>query len=136
MRTSSVALTTLLSLVVLRADARADAPKIEAIDAKAAAALVEKGSATLVDVREEDEVTSGMAKPAKWFPLSKLNADPAAFKTFLGGIPKGNKVIFYCAAGKRAGKAAEKAAELGYRVANMGGFSDWSAAGLPTKDKP
>ncbi len=108
---------------------------VEKIEPKAAAALVEKNQATLVDVREEDEVTAGMAKPAQWFPLSKLMKDPAAFKEFLAKLPKG-KVIFYCAVGGRAGRAAEQAKALGYDVANMGGFKDWKGAGLPTKDKP
>jgi len=112
----------------------ARANDVERIDPKAAAALVDKGSATLVDVREQDEVSAGMAKQAQWFPMSKMK-EPDAFKKFLATLPKG-KVIFYCAAGGRAGKAAEQAAALGYSVANMGGFKDWSAAGLPTKPKP
>jgi rhodanese-related sulfurtransferase len=124
-----------LSLVASLSAFAADPPKVEKIDAKAAAALADKGEATLVDVREEEEVTSGMAKPAKWFPLSKVKSDLAAFKAFLAKLPKG-KVIFYCAAGRRAGNAAEQAAALGYPTLNMGGMSDWEAAGLPTKDKP
>lgn len=124
-----------LSVVASISALAAEPSKVEKIDAKAAAALVDKGGATLVDVREEDEVTSSMAKPAKWFPLSKVNSDPAAFKAFLAKLPKG-KVIFYCAAGGRAGKAAEQAAALGYATANMGGLSDWEAAGLPKKEKP
>ena len=111
------------------------APKVERIDAKSAAALVDKGAATLVDVREEEEVNAGMAKPAKWFPLSKVKADPAAFKEFLSKLPKG-KVIFYCEMGGRAGQAAEAAAQAGYTAANMGGLPDWKAAGLPTREKP
>jgi rhodanese-related sulfurtransferase len=111
------------------------APKVEKIDAKSAAALVDKGTATLIDVREEEEVNAGMAKPAKWFPLSKVKSDPAAFKQFLGKLPKG-KVIFYCEMGGRAGQAAEVAAQAGYTAANMGGISDWKDAGLPTREKP
>jgi rhodanese-related sulfurtransferase len=124
--------TSLLGLSVALAGAT---PKVEKIEPKAAAALAEKGAATLIDVREEEEVTSGMAKPAKWFPLSKVRSDPAAYKAFLAKQPKG-KLVFYCAAGKRAGEAAEQAAALGYPVANMGGMEDWEAAGLPTKPKP
>ena len=113
----------------------AEAPKVEKIEPKAAAQEAEKGTASIVDVREADEVAAGMAKPAQWFPLSKVQSDPEAFKAFLGKLPKG-KVVFYCAVGGRAGKAAEKAASLGYTAANMGGFKDWTQAGLPTKPKP
>lgn len=123
------------SLLLMAASALAADGQIEPITPKAAAALVEKGAATLVDVREEEEVTSGMAKPAKWFPLSKVQSDPAAFKTFLAALPKG-KVIFYCEVGGRSEKAGQKAKALGYPAANMGGLSDWTAAGLPTRPKP
>jgi rhodanese-related sulfurtransferase len=128
-------MTTLLAVVI--ASTLTQAPKespVEKIEAKAAAALVEKHEATLVDVREQDEVNAGMAKPAQWFPMSKMK-DPAALKDFLAKLPKG-KVIFYCAVGGRAGRVAEQAKALGYDVANMGGFRDWQAAGLATKDKP
>ncbi len=126
---------TVAALLSVAALASADAPKVEKLDPKAAAALAEKGQATIVDVREEDEVNAGMAKPAKWFPLSKVQKEPAAFKEFLSKLPKG-KVVFYCAAGYRAGMVAEEAAKLGYSAGNLGGFKDWKAAGLPTKDKP
>ncbi|MBK7859667.1 MAG: rhodanese-like domain-containing protein [Archangiaceae bacterium] len=112
----------------------AGAPKVDRIMPKVAAALVEKGAATLVDVREAEELSSGMARPAKWFSFSKTMNDPAAFKDFLAKLPRG-KVIFYCVAGARAGKVAEQAAALGYAVASMG-LSEWRAAGLPTREKP
>ena len=124
-----------MSLLLIGVGAWAGDAQVETIAPKAAAALVDKGAATLVDVREEEEVTSGMAKPAKWFPLSRVHSDPPAFKTFLAGLPKA-KVVFYCAAGGRSATAGEKAKALGYSVANMGGFSDWTAEGLPTRNKP
>jgi rhodanese-related sulfurtransferase len=135
MKTSSrIALAAVAALGVSLA-ARADAPKVEKIAPKAAAELAEQGKATIIDVREQDEVNAGMAKPAKWFPLSKIKKDPEAYKAFLSKQPKG-KLIFYCAMGYRAEQAAEEAAKLGYPAGNLGGFKDWRAAGLPTKDKP
>jgi rhodanese-related sulfurtransferase len=106
--------------------------KVESIEAKAAAELVAKGTATVVDVREQDEVEDGMAKPAQWFPMSKME-DPKALSEFLSKVPKKNKIIFYCAAGGRAGRVAQKAQALGYAVANMGGYESWVKAGLPTR---
>lgn len=95
-------------------------------------AEVKSGQALLVDVREADEVADGMAAPAQWFPLSKIRADPAAFAHFLQQNAKDKQVIFYCAAGGRAGQAAQKAQELGFKSANMGGYASWAQAGLPT----
>lgn len=106
--------------------------KVESVEPKAVAELVAKGAATVVDVREQDEVEDGMAKPAQWFPMSKLE-DPKALSEFLSKVPKKHKVIFYCAAGGRAGRVAQKAQALGYTVANMGGYENWVKAGLPTR---
>ncbi len=110
----------------------AEPAKVGKIDAKAAAQLVAQKAATIVDVREQDETAEGMARPAQWFATSRIEADPAAFKAFLATLPRG-KVLFYCAAGYRAGQAAQKAAALGYEVANMGSYDGWVDAKLPIK---
>jgi rhodanese-related sulfurtransferase len=109
------------------------AATVESISPEQANALVQKGAAILVDVREEEEVKAGMAAPARWMSLSSIKADESAFKAMLAGVPADQPVIFYCASGGRSGKAAQRAAELGHRAANMGGYSAWAGAGLPTK---
>lgn len=103
------------------------------ITASKAAARVRDGSAVLVDVREDREVRDGMAEPARWMPLSRMNDGDPIWDDFLNGLPKDKLVISYCASGKRAAKAARKMEARGYSVANMGGYSDWTGAGLPTK---
>jgi rhodanese-related sulfurtransferase len=120
----------LLSMTVALAAAAGTPAKISAKDASA---LIAKNKAVLVDVREAEETSGGVAQPAKLLPTSKINSDEKALKELLASVPKGTKVVFYCAAGGRAGRAAEKAAALGYEVANMGGYDDWVAAGLPTR---
>jgi rhodanese-related sulfurtransferase len=89
--------------------------------------------AVIVDVREEDEVKGGMAENAVWIPTSKIKANDPQWTSFLEKTSKDKKLVFYCAAGVRAGKIAAMAAEHGFRAANMGGYKDWVAAGLPTK---
>lgn len=89
--------------------------------------------AVVVDVREPSELTDGMAQPAQNMPMSKIEANDPAWQEFKNNLPKDKLVVFYCAKGGRAGKVAESLAQEGYRTANMGGFEDWTAAGLPTK---
>ncbi len=113
--------------------ATADEPRPPKIEPKAAAQAVEKGEAVLVDVREKDEIAQGMAAPARWFATSRIQANEGDFRSFLATLPKGKQVIFYCAAGARADRAARKAMALGYKVANMGGYDDWVDAKLPTR---
>lgn len=129
MKLLMAALATLLVFAFTAAQAEA---QVATVAPKEAYERVQAGKAQLVDVRESSEIQLGMAAPATWFPTSKIEADPAAFEAFLAKLPKG-EVIFYCAAGGRAGKAASAAAAKGYQTANMGGYNDWSKAGLPTR---
>lgn len=97
--------------------------------------LLNNDFAVLVDVREDTEIADGMAARAKWLPVSKIESDPAALDEFLKSVPKDKEIVFYCRSGSRAGSVAKQVAAKGYKVANMGGFHDWVAAGLPT-EKP
>ncbi len=118
--------------------AAAPPPQVERIEPKAAAKLVAKDLAVLVDVREEAEIKSGMAAPALWFPSSRVGENEgAAFFAFLArNVKPRQQVIFYCAVGGRAERAAQQARRFGYWAANMGSFAAWEKAGLPVKRGP
>jgi rhodanese-related sulfurtransferase len=107
------------------------APTVESITAAEAQARVQAGSAILVDVREANEIASGMAEPAVWMPDSRIGGEE--WKRFVAAIPQDQEVIFYCRSGRRSQGAGLRLASLGYRVSNMGGFSSWTQAGLPVK---
>jgi rhodanese-related sulfurtransferase len=105
---------------------------VERITPAEAAAQAKAGRAVIVDVRERNEIASGMAEGARWYPTSSIQSDPDAFAKFVSGLPADQTVVFYCAVGVRAGRAAEIASkEPGRKAANLGGFKDWQAAGLP-----
>ena len=105
---------------------------VEKISPAAAAQQMKAGTAIFVDVRERGELDAGMAEGAHWFPTSKIESDPEAYRSFIAGLPQDQTLVFYCAAGGRAGRAADVASqELGRKAANLGGFKDWKAAGLP-----
>jgi rhodanese-related sulfurtransferase len=105
-------------------------PALGVVDAWEAIAT---GSAILIDVREESEIKQGMANPALWMPISTLDSDPDRWRALLASLPKGRTLIFYCAHGGRAYRAAASAAGLGYPTARMAPFSEWVRAGLPVK---
>jgi len=123
----------LLALVALTACT--PKPKdVKAIDPKETYGMVLNDFAVLVDVREAEELKkSGAAQPAKWIPFSKIQHGSAEWSEFKKAFPKGKQAIFYCAGGGRAQIAAEDIAKDGVQARNMGGFSDWAAAGLPTR---
>lgn len=98
-----------------------------------AAKLVAEGKAVLVDVREAPEwKASGVAVPAKLLPKSDLDGDQKQWKPFLEQN-KGKQILLYCASGGRSKTVAAALAEKGLRTANVGGFRDWSRAGLPVR---
>jgi rhodanese-related sulfurtransferase len=111
---------------------------VEAMSPMEAAGMQRNGFATVVDVREEDEVRySGMVPGAKWIPTSRIQADAPEWRALLASANKEQKLVFYCAGGGRAQDAAEKAVAAGIPSANMGGFTAWKNAGLPvSKELP
>jgi len=92
-----------------------------------------RGEVLLVDVRELDEVTRGMAAPAVWMPTSRIQDGDPAWEAFVASLPRDRKVALYCAVGSRSGSAAKRLRARGIEASNLGGFSEWAAAGLPVR---
>ena len=108
-------------------------PKVDPDQAKA---MVEKGEALVVDVRDPQEVAaSGKVKGALNVSRGMLEfrADPESpyhDKAFDRSKP----VLVYCASGGRSALAGKTLKELGYgTVLNAGGFKDLAEAGVPTE---
>lgn len=97
-----------------------------------AAAKVAAGTAVLIDVREPDEWTGGVASPAILASLSDLRGPRAQWKPLLEEN-KDKELILYCASGARSGIAAGMLRKEGYNAVNAGGYGGWSAAGLPVR---
>lgn len=103
---------------------------------RTAHAMVEKREAVLVDVREEEEIASGMAQGAYWLPTSKIKANAPELHEFIDGLSSEKTVIVYCGSGRRAAYFVEWLLERDYKAENMGGFGEWIEAGLPTMYPP
>lgn len=101
---------------------------------KAVAALVKDERAVIVDVREGEE-RALVVPGAKWMPMSRA-ADEKAWSDFTAGLPKDKTVVFHCAAGGRAKRAAEKLSGQGFKTAYFEGPDQWKAAGLPVEKGP
>lgn len=88
------------------------------------------GGGLLIDIREEDEIASGMAEGsmriARGFLELQIGQHAPAFD---------QPVYVMCAAGTRSLLAADALIGLGYRnVASVaGGFSAWKQSGLPVR---
>lgn len=90
-------------------------------------AMMQKGQALLIDVREPDEYAAQRIHGALNFPLSSF--DPAALPDHAG-----RTVVFQCGSGKRSATAVQRcqAAGLAFDAHMAGGIAAWRGAGLPT----
>ena len=99
------------------------------IEPRDAQALLARGEAVLIDVREPDEHARERVAGATLMPLGTLT--PEKVKA-LGA----KRVLIHCKSGRRGADAAAKCSALtasGVGVSNMrGGIEAWRAAGLPT----
>ncbi|WP_370208834.1 rhodanese-like domain-containing protein [Pararhodobacter marinus] len=106
-----------------------------AVDPAEAVAAVGDNRALLIDVREEAETRSGMARGALNLPLSRLHlaADPASghHDTRLAAARKAGKPLYlYCASGARSGRAAGILKQHGFpEVHNLGNLGAWQRGG-------
>ena len=103
-----------------------------ALTATEANAAIQAGTAVLVDVREPAEWSSGVAKPATLLAMSDLRGSRTGWKSFLEKN-RGKQFIVYCASGARSGSVANLLKKEGHNAVNLGGFSNWANAGLPTR---
>lgn len=95
-------------------------------------AAVESGKAVLVDVREPDEWSNGVAHPAALLPLSDLLGTRELWRPFLEGL-RGRRILLYCRSGERSGTAASVLKAQGFDAVNVGRFSSWLRSGLPVR---
>lgn len=92
---------------------------------------MEANKVIVLDVREEQEISQGMVKGAKWVPTSKIAAQHEDWQQFLNQLDKNKEIYVYCRSGGRASKVVEILKSNGYKAKNMGGFSSWVEEKLP-----
>lgn len=92
-----------------------------------AAEIISRDDVDVIDVRDENEWTTGHIPQARLVPLDQLRADPEA------ALKKRESIIFVCAKGVRSLTAAKLAERLGFsKLYNLeGGTAGWAKAGLP-----
>lgn len=86
---------------------------------------IERGQASLIDVRAASEFQAGHIPDAEHFFLGHLLRR-------LGDLDRSKPIVAQCQAGNRSAIAASILQRAGFEVVNMlGGFQAWSHAGFP-----
>ena len=99
--------------------------EVREVDTAEADELRQRPGAVVLDVREPDEYEQGAIPGAVHIPRGTLETKVEA------ALPRGRKVIIYCAGGNRSALAADTLQQMGYTdVASMaGGFRHWAQSG-------
>src|SRR6266550_271467 len=117
------------SVKEMLAAANGSVPTISPQDAKA---LIERGQALVVDVRDGLEIQStGKVQGAKHVARGMLEfrADPES-PYYDKAFDRDKTVIVYCASGGRSALAGKTLQDMGYKdVRNLGGFKGWADSG-------
>jgi rhodanese-related sulfurtransferase len=117
------------SVKEMLAAANGAVPAISPQDAKA---LIERGQALVVDVRDGTEVqATGKVQGARHVSRGMLEfrADPDS-PSHDKAFDRDKTVIVYCASGGRAALAGKTLKDMGYKdVRNLGGFKGWADSG-------
>ncbi len=94
-------------------------------------AMLERGEATLIDVREADEHARERIEGARLLPLSRFDPSQIAEEA-------GRQVVLHCRSGARSAQAARQLLGAGRPAAHhlRGGIRAWRAAGLPVVENP
>jgi len=86
-------------------------------------AMINRGDAYGIDVRESIEWLAGRAANVRWNPSTNFNA---------AILPTDKPLIFICRSGNRSGQVCDALAPTRPNIFNMvGGMQAWNAAGLP-----
>ena len=112
--------------------------RVENLPVDLAAAEIEDGSATLIDVREDDErLLEGAIPGAVHVPrgMLELAADPAS-PLHREELDPTLRVILYCSSGSRSALAADTLGLMGYANAAhiSGGMMAWKRDGHPVEE--
>jgi rhodanese-related sulfurtransferase len=117
------------SVKQMLAAANAAVPRLSRAEAEA---LIGKGEALLIDVRDSAELAaSGKVAGALHVTrgLLEFKADPES-PYYDPRFSKDKTIILYCASGGRSALAGKTLLDLGYKdVRNLGAFKDWAEAG-------
>ena len=96
--------------------------QVEQVSVQQALALIDTG-AVLLDVREPEETTAGLAPGALVIPMQSFD---------MARVPIDQQIVVICRSGARSERVAGALIAAGWTACNLtGGMHAWEAAGQP-----
>jgi len=127
-----VAALVVITALILKTEIGVRLNKIPQLNVNEAVRLMNDDDVVVLDVRENNEYSSGHIRDAVHIPMGSLSKRLNEIEKF-----KHKKVLAYCRSGNRSNAACRTLSKQGFEnVSNMsGGIISWTSANLPVSKK-
>jgi len=127
-----VAALAIIAALIIKTEVELKFSKVAQLTAHEAVRLMNGNDVVLLDVRENDEYSSGHIRDSIHIPVSSLQKRINELDKY-----KNNKILAYCRSGNRSNTACRTLNKQGFeKVSNLaGGITGWTSADLPVTKK-
>lgn len=106
---------------------------VRSVDPLEAMGMLRNDFAVAIDVRQPQAYAAGRIRGARLMPAGQAQDSDPAWQGLLKSLPRNKEALVYCDSTECASEVAEKLAHAGFKAANLGLYSEWLKAGLPTE---
>jgi len=121
-----------ITLLIVKTEVGIRLSNVQQLNVNEAVRLMNEDDVVILDVRENNEYSSGHIRDSIHIPMSALGKRINELEKF-----KNKKILAYCRSGARSNSACRTLSKQGFEnVSNMaGGILSWSSANLPVSKK-
>lgn len=121
-----------ITLLIVKTEVGIRLSTVQQLNVNEAVRLMNEDDVVILDVRENNEYSSGHIRDSIHIPMSALGKRVNELEKF-----KNKKVLAYCRSGARSNSACRTLSKQGFEnVSNLsGGILSWSSANLPISKK-
>ena len=127
-----VAALAVIALLIIKTEISLKFNNIQQLNINDAVRLMNNDDVVVLDVRENNEYSTGHIRNAIHIPMASLNKRINELEKY-----KNKAILAYCRSGSRSNQACRSLSKLGFeKVSNLaGGIMAWTGANLPVSKK-
>ena len=127
-----VAALAVIAALIIKTEVELKFSKVTQLTVHEAVRLMNDSDVVLLDVRDDNEYSSGHIRDSIHIPVSSLQKRINELEKY-----KNKKILAYCRSGNRSNTACRTLNKKGFEnISNLaGGITSWTSADLPTSKK-
>jgi len=121
-----------IAALIIKTEVALKLSNVQQLDTNQAVRLMNDTDVVVLDVRENNEYSTGHIQDAVHIPMASLGKRMNELEKY-----KDKNILAYCRSGNRSNQACRTLSKLGFaQVSNLaGGVMSWSSASLPLTKK-